>query len=191
MSKKEIEPVYLATKQAWREWLAENHETADFIWLLYYKKHTNRPSITWSDAVDEALCFGWIDSTRKTLDEERYIQYFCKRKAKSNWSKINKDKIAILMEAGLMSEAGLKSVEIAKANGSWTILDSVEALIVPDDLTLALQKEPGAEDFFLSLSNSAKKMMLYKLVQAKRAETRQKRIVEIVQQLQRNRRNER
>lgn len=181
MSNPEIEIYYPKTKQQWRKWLIKNHLQKDAVWLVIYKQKANKPTISWSDSVDEALCFGWIDSIKKTLDEERSIQFFSKRKPKSTWSKINKEKVQILMETGQMAPAGLDCVEIAKQNGSWQILDSVEALLIPEDLETELKSKANALDFFLSLSKSTKKAMLQWLILAKRAETRQKRITEIVE----------
>lgn len=128
----------------------------------------------------------WIDSVKKTIDAEQFKQYFSKRKVKSNWSKINKDKVKILIHQGLMKEAGYKSIDIAKTNGSWTILDAVEALIIPEDLQAALANQKGSSEFFTSLSKSAKKILLYWVVSAKRKETRQKRILEIVENASKN-----
>lgn len=178
---KEIEEFCPKNNKEWREWLELNHVTKDAVWLIFYKKKSPNFNLEWSHSVDEALCFGWIDSTKRTLDSERYIQYFSKRKAKSNWSKINKEKVQTLIDQGLMQAAGYKSIEIAKENGSWTILDSVEALIVPDDLKEALIANKGAIDYFESLSNSTKKILLYWVFSAKRAETRQKRIAVITE----------
>lgn len=161
----------------WRKWLQENHETETSVWLVCYKTKSPKHNISWSDAVDEALCFGWIDSTRKTIDDESFKQYYSCRKAKSNWSKINKEKVEQLIANGKMTAAGLKSIEVAKENGSWTILDSVEDLVVPNDLKKALSKKAYA--YFDGLSNSAKKILLYWVMSAKREETRQKRITEI------------
>lgn len=175
----EIEIFYPTTKKEWRNWLKKNHQTAQSVWLVYYKKKSNMPSISWSEAVDEALCFGWIDSKAKPFDEEKYLQFFGKRKPKSVWSKINKEKVDRLIEQGLMTKAGLKTVEIAKQNGSWTILDEVEELIIPKDLEKEFKKYKGSMDFFHSLSKSTKKSILHWLVMAKRVETRQKRIEEI------------
>jgi len=177
----EIAQYYPKTKKEWRKWLEKNHTQQDAIWLIMYKKNAGQPTITWSDAVDEALCFGWIDSIKKKLDEERSIQFFSKRKPKSTWSRINKDKVQQLMDAGLMTKAGLNCITIAKENGSWTILDSVEALIIPEDLEAALKAKPKAMDNFLSLSKSAKKILLHRLLFAKRPETRGKRMDEILE----------
>lgn len=175
----EIETFCPSNQQEWRQWLEENHQSAKSIWLLMYKKSSKVPSITWSEAVDEALCFGWIDGTRKTNDDKSYIQYFTKRKAKSNWSKINKDKVALLSEKGLMKAAGLESIRIAKENGSWTILDSIENLIIPDVLEVEFKRYPNSKEYFQSLSKSKKKMILYWVKEAKRPETKEKRVKEI------------
>ncbi|MES2554606.1 MAG: YdeI/OmpD-associated family protein [Bacteroidota bacterium] len=179
MDEKEL--FYPTNPEEWRNWLQENHVEKQSVWLVMYKKQSGVPTVSWSEAVDEALCFGWIDSTKRSLDSERSIQYFTKRKAVSTWSKINKAKIEELVKNGRMTEAGLRIIEIAKQNGSWTILDEVEELIVPDDLEQALAAKTGATEFFLSLSKSMKKQLLYWIVSAKREETRNNRIVEIVE----------
>jgi len=170
----------------WRKWLELNHRKKDAVWLVLYKKKSPGHNLSWSESVDEALCFGWIDSTKKTIDHEKYKQYFSRRKAKSNWSKINKEKVNSLIEKGLMEEAGYQSVALAKENGSWTILDDVEALVVPDDLAEELAKYEGAKAYFDGRSKSLKKMLLHWLVSAKRKETRQKRIFEIARHAQNN-----
>ncbi len=181
MSKAEAKEYYPASKKEWRKWLEKNHAIEDSVWVIFYKKKVNKPTLTWSDSVDEALCFGWIDSTKKSMDEERFIQYFCKRKAKSTWSKVNKDKILILRALGEMRPAGEACIEIAKTNGSWEILDSVEALILPADLEEKLKLTPGYLEAFLALTKSIKKPFLYRLVSAKRQETREKRMDEVLE----------
>jgi len=173
--------IYTKTKADWRKWLAENHLSEQNVWLVFYNKKSELPSITWSGAVDVALCFGWIDSKKVKIDEETSHQFFSKRKPKSTWSKINKTKIEQLIEQGLMTEAGFKSIETAKQNGSWTILDEVEELIIPADLDAEFADKPNAKDFFLGLSKSVRKMILAWLVFAKTPQTRQKRITEIVE----------
>ncbi|MDX2069012.1 MAG: YdeI/OmpD-associated family protein [Haliscomenobacter sp.] len=180
MPEKEIETFCPCSRQEWRQWLQENHQSKQSIWLIYYKKKTNIPSIIWSEAVDEALCFGWIDSTAKPIDEEKYMQFFTRRKPKSVWSKINKDKVNRLIEEDLMMPSGYASIEIAQKNGSWSILDEVEALIIPPDLEKAFAAQPGSKEAFLSLSKSAQKAWLHRLVMAKQAPTREKRIGELV-----------
>ncbi len=181
MSKTEIETYCPKSRAEWRNWLEKNHQSKQSIWLVYYKTATKIPSLSWSEAVDEALCFGWIDSTKKTIDEERYMQYFCKRKPKSNWSRINKEKVDKLIQNNLMTKAGLVSIETAKQNGTWSVLDDIENLIVPEDLKNALNKNENSITFFQAQSNSIKKLLLYWVMSAKRAETREKRIAEIVE----------
>jgi len=181
MSKTDPELFCPANRQEWRLWLEKNHVKKDFIWLVQYKSGAAKSNLSWSEAVDEALCFGWIDSTRRTIDSDKFKQYFSKRKAKSNWSKINKDKVELLIKYGLMTKAGFNSIEIAKKNGSWNYLDDVEALIIPEDLKHAFNLHPGSEDFFMNLSKSVMKMMLYWIHSAKRPETRENRIREIVE----------
>lgn len=180
MKEKEgVETVCPKSRQEWRKWLMRNHRLKQSVWLIAYKKKSNVPSIVWSDAVDEALCFGWIDSVRKPVDHEKFVQLFSKRKANSGWSKINKQKVQRLMAEGLMTEAGLEVIERAKQNGSWTILDKVEELEIPKDLSKEFNRRPGSRQYFLSLSKSSRKAILQWLVLAKRAETRQKRLTEI------------
>lgn len=176
---KDIEQYCPDNQQDWRKWLELNHKEKDAVWLIFYRKKSPNYNLSWSDSVDEALCFGWIDSVKKTIDKEKYRQYFSKRRTKSNWSKVNKDKVKTLIEQGLMREAGYKSIAIAKENGSWTFLDAVEALIVPEDLKREFENHKGSMEYFESLSKSAKKILLYWVVSAKRKETRQKRVLEI------------
>jgi uncharacterized protein YdeI (YjbR/CyaY-like superfamily) len=180
MEIKETETFCPSNQQDWRLWLQKNHRIKQSVWLLYYKKNSNKPSINWSQAVDEALCFGWIDSTAKALDQEKYIQFFCRRKPKSNWSKINKAKVEHLIAAKLMTPAGYESIEVAKQNGSWTILDDVEELKIPEDLEAAFKAKPDSKEYFMSLSKSVRKSVLQWVILAKKQETRQKRIALII-----------
>ncbi len=190
MDKKDIETYYPNSRTDWRKWLKKNHHLKQSVWLVYYRVSTKIPSLSWSEAVDEALCFGWIDSTKRTIDNERYMQYFSKRKPKSNWSKINKEKVGQLIENNLMTKAGIESIEIAKDNGSWILLDDVENLVVPDDLKIALSKNNNSKVFFESQSKSNKKILLHWIVSAKRIETRNKRIGEIARSAAINKRPE-
>ncbi|MGK6352263.1 YdeI/OmpD-associated family protein [Parapedobacter sp. DT-150] len=171
--------LYAATREEWRKWLTENHAKQRGVWLIQYKKNTGKPTLTWSDAVDEALCFGWIDSIKKKLNEACTVQFFSKRKPTSMWSKINKEKVNRLIENGLMTQAGFESIEIAKQHGSWTRLDEVEELKIPPDLDAAFERYNGSKHYFESLSKSTRKALLQWLVLARRPETRQKRINEI------------
>lgn len=168
-------------KKDWRKWLELNHSRKKGVWLIFYKKTSPNYNLSWSESVDEALCFGWIDSTKRSIDETKYKQYFTKRKAKSNWSKVNKDKVTSLIDQGIMEEEGYKSIKIAKENGSWTFLDKVEALVIPEDLKDTFTNYQGSEEYFDSLSKSDKKILLYWIVSAKREETRRKRILEIAE----------
>ncbi|MCF0054543.1 YdeI family protein [Dyadobacter sp. CY356] len=174
------------SREEWRQWLQENHDKKKSVWLIYYKKKSNQPSVLYSEAVDEALCFGWIDSKAKPLDDERFMQFFTRRKEKSVWSKVNKDKIERLIKDNLMTKAGFEIIEKGKANGSWTILDEAEALIIPADLDKELKKRPNAKLYFSGLSRSDKRNILQWLVLAKRVETREKRISEIVELAEKN-----
>ncbi|MDC1068778.1 YdeI/OmpD-associated family protein [Candidatus Kapabacteria bacterium] len=173
-------------KKDWRKWLESNHTKKDAVWLIFYKKNSPKHNLSWSESVDEALCFGWIDSTKRSIDSEKFKQYFSKRKAKSNWSKINKNKVKYLIDKGFMREAGYKSIKIAKENGSWTILDEVEALVTPKDLIEEFANHERSKEYFDSLSNSSKKILLHWIISAKRKETRQKRILEIVENASKN-----
>ncbi len=183
----EIQQIEAPDRATWRRWLEQNHAIADAVWLVYWKKGSGHPSIAWSEAVDEALCFGWIDSKAQSLDENRYRQYWTVRKPGSIWSRINKEKVAELSAAGLMTPAGLAAVERAKQDGSWTILDGPEAGIVPDDLAAAMD-EAGVRETYESFTMGAKKSILAWLVMAKREATRANRITKTIEALRRGER---
>jgi uncharacterized protein YdeI (YjbR/CyaY-like superfamily) len=180
IQKVETETFSPKSQKEWRQWLKANHRSKQSVWLVLYKKKTGKPTIAWSEAVDEALCFGWVDSKRKPVDGEKFIQFFSKRKPKGTWSKVNKAKVKQLIENKLMTKAGLECIEAAKQNGSWTILDEVEELTIPDDLDKHFRTKPDSKTFYSSLSKSVRKRMLQWLVLAKRPETRLKRIRELV-----------
>ncbi|GAA4494568.1 YdeI/OmpD-associated family protein [Hymenobacter ginsengisoli] len=169
-----------SSRQHWREWLLAHHAQEQAVWLVYHKKHTGTPSLSWSEAVSEALCFGWIDSQAKPIDGDTYRQLFSRRKPRSGWSRVNKEKIKQLLADGLMMPAGLAAIETAQQNGSWALLDEVDALMVPPDLAQALQASPAADSYFASLSRTDRRNMLQWLVLARRPETRQRRLAEIV-----------
>jgi uncharacterized protein YdeI (YjbR/CyaY-like superfamily) len=164
----------------WRAWLAQNHATESAVWLVFYSKSSGKKAITWSESVDVALCFGWIDSKKVKIDSETSHQFFSRRKPKSTWSKINKLKVQQLIENGLMEPAGHACIKIAKANGSWTIFDEAEALIVPADLQKEFEANADVKDYYLALSKTGKKGILHKLALAKLPETRLKRISEVI-----------
>ncbi len=163
-----------------RAWLAAKHADSPGMWFASWRKKTGRPAVSWDHLVDELLGWGWIDSTVNRLDEERRLQLCTPRKPKSTWSRINRDRIEGLAAAGRMQPAGWRAVDVAKENGSWTILEPVEALVVPDDLRAALDAIPAAATFFDELPPSAKKLMLWQVYSAVRPQTRAKRIAQIV-----------
>lgn len=173
---------------AWRHWLSENHEDESKLWLIIYKKDSGVPSITYDEAVDEALCFGWVDSSINKRDDKSFYQYFAKRNPKSNWSRVNKLKVEKLISLGKMSEAGLKMIELAKLTGTWTALDDVENLTYPPDLQDALNQNALALEYFNAFPRSVKRGILEWLLNAKQPETRLKRITEIVNKAERNER---
>ncbi len=175
-----LEQVTATDRETWRRWLAEHHSTALGVWLVLGKKGGARASVSLDEAMQEALCFGWIDSKMQPIDADRYRLVFTPRKPDSTWSKINKERVERLIRDGSMTEAGLAAIETAKANGSWTSLDAVEALSVPEDLAAALAEDPVAAANFDTYPASVKKMVLHWVTSAKRADTRSRRIVEIV-----------
>ena len=165
----------------WRRWLRENHAKANGVWLVSYKAATGKARMTYEESIPDALAYGWIDSVNKPLDEERTMLLFTPRKPGSGWSRTNKVRIAQLVKEGRMHPAGLAKVAAAKRDGSWTLLDSVEALEVPADLRKALGGAGMRK--FEALTPGRQKEHLRALVAAKRPETRAKRIAEIARQL--------
>jgi uncharacterized protein YdeI (YjbR/CyaY-like superfamily) len=132
------------TRTAWRAWLAANHATAPGVWLASWKRGANRPTVAYEEAVEEALCFGWIDSTVNTLDEERGLQLMTPRRPRSSWTRLNRERVARLEAEGRMTEAGRRAVVVAKHNGWWLLYDTVEDLLEPDELSAALDEVPQA-----------------------------------------------
>jgi len=172
--------VYVPNRAAWRRWLKRHHASSRGIWLVFDKKSARSDRLAYADAVEEALCFGWIDSVLHPMDGDRYKQRYTPRKPKSAWSKVNKDRVARLTEQGLMTAAGLACVEEAQRNGGWAKLDSVEAFVVPPDLATALAGNPLALRNFEAYAPSVRKGFLYWLNGAKRPETRAQRVGEVV-----------
>ncbi len=175
-----IATFYAASRQAWRNWLEENHQSEKSVWLIIYRKESQIPSVYYPEAVDEALCFGWIDSKINKRDEQSYYQFFAKRNPKSKWNKVNKAKVEQLTAQGLMAPAGLEMVKIAKQNGTWTALDEVENLTVPADLQKAFDENKLAFENWEKFSRSSKRGILEWILNAQKMETRQKRIEETV-----------
>ncbi|HJS00232.1 MAG TPA: YdeI/OmpD-associated family protein [Flavobacterium sp.] len=178
--------LYFKNASEWRAWLHENHSTHKAVYLIFYKVSHEAESMRWEEAVKVAICYGWIDSTVKKLDEDRRQQLFTPRKDKSVWSKINKAYIEELTASNLMHESGLKKIETAKKNGSWESLDGVENLEIPNDLQIAFDKNSVAFSNYQNFSKSYRKSYLYWLNQAKRPETRLARITQIIDLCEQN-----
>jgi uncharacterized protein YdeI (YjbR/CyaY-like superfamily) len=174
----QLERFHPPDRAAWRGWLAANHATAAGVWLVTFKKATGRPRVEYAEAVEEALCFGWVDSLARRIDDERSRLLFTPRKRGSGWSRPNKERVERLLAAGLMTPAGLVVVEAARADGSWSALDDVENLVEPGDLRAALDADPEARRNWDGFPRSARRGILEWISTAKRAETRAKRVEE-------------
>ncbi|MGV8965273.1 MAG: YdeI/OmpD-associated family protein [Cellulomonas sp.] len=170
--------VHPETADAWRAWLVENHTRTAGVWFVSWKKHTGRPVVPYDAAVTEALAFGWIDSKAATLDDARAMLWYSPRRPKSAWSRPNKERVARLLAEGRMAPAGQRMVDLAQASGTWSLLDDVENLIVPDDLAEAFDALPGAAAHWESFPRSVRRGILEWIVQAKRPETRANRVRE-------------
>ena len=171
---------YAEDRAAWRKWLSENHDSSPGIWLVYYKKGSGKTRVNYDEAVEEALCFGWIDSTLNPIDELCYMQLYTPRKPKSGWSKLNKDRVEKLIGSGLMTPAGMAKIEIAQQNGMWSKLDHVEAFTIPAELSVAFENNPQALAYYNTLASSNKKMILYHINNTNKQETRMNRINDII-----------
>lgn len=181
-----ISEYYFENDSEWRNWLHENHNISTGIYVIFYKIDHPKVSMRWEEAVRVAICYGWIDSTVKSLGDGKRRQYFCSRKTKSAWSKVNKKHIDELISNGSMHESGLLKIKAAKKDGSWTILDDVENGVVPNDLKKAFDNNPKAYTNYKNFARGQRKTYLYWLNHAKREETRQKRIAEIIQRCSEN-----
>jgi uncharacterized protein YdeI (YjbR/CyaY-like superfamily) len=170
--------VHPLTRAEWRQWLEANHTRRDGVWLVTFKKDTARPRVEYDEAVEEALCFGWVDSKANKLDEQRSLLWFAPRKPRTGWSRPNKERIERMLAAGLMAPAGLAKIEAAKADGSWSKLDAVEALEIPPDLVEALAAYPSAAANFDAFPRSVKRGILEWIVNARKPETRAQRVAE-------------
>ena len=170
--------IHPQSRAAWRKWLEQNHTRTEGVWLISYKKATGKPRFEYDEAVEEALCFGWIDSKGNKLDDERSMLWFAPRKARTGWSRPNKVRIAKLIASGLMAPAGLAKIEAAQKDESWNVLDAVEALEIPPDLAAALAANPIAQQYFDAFPRSAKRGILEWIATAKKPETRSKRVGE-------------
>ena len=177
----DLEFVEPGSREEWRVWLKEHHTSSPGIWLAVGKKGNQVTSLDYESAVEEALCFGWIDSTVNRLDADRFKQLFTPRKRGSTWSRSNKARVERLIAEGRMTPAGLAPIEAARRDGSWDLLEDVENLVIPEELARSLAADPKAERGFAAIPESQRKMALYWVSSAKRPETRAKRIGEIVQ----------
>lgn len=187
MGREDAPLVHAEDRAAWRAWLEANHATATGVHLVSWKRG-HGPSVGYEEAVEEALCFGWIDSSGGTIDDRRSKLYFAPRKPRSGWAATNKARVERLIRDGLMAPAGLAAIERAKENGAWTLLDDVEQGVIPEDLAAALAANPPAAAYFAAFPKSAKRALLEWTAQAKRAETRAARILEIATKAARNER---
>lgn len=170
---------HVETRAQWRAWLQEHHDDTRGVWLCSWRTATNRPRCPYPEAVEEAICFGWIDSTATVLDTDRGLQLMTPRKPRSAWTRLNRQRAADMEAAGLMTDAGRRSIEVAQANGWWAIYDPVEDLIEPAALTVALDTTPGARSSWDSFPPSARKLMLWWVISAAKTETQQRRVDEI------------
>jgi uncharacterized protein YdeI (YjbR/CyaY-like superfamily) len=181
-----LQSVQPRSRKAWRAWLQKHHATSSGVWLVIAKKHTGIPSLTYGEAVEEALCFGWIDSLMHPIDDKLYRQVFTPRKPKSAWSALNRARVEKMVAAGMMTAAGMAMITLAKKSGTWEALKHVEDLDAPPDLKKAMSASATAKKNWPDYSPGMKKMLLYRLNNAKRPETRAKRIAGIVEAVTRN-----
>ena len=175
----DVERLHVETRAEWRAWLEQHHRDSPGVHLVSWRAPTGRPAVSYEDAVCEALCFGWVDSVARRLDEERAMLYFSPRKPRSGWARTNKARVERLRAEGRMAPAGEEAIAVAVANGAWTLLDDVEELREPDDLSAALDARPTAREHWEAFPPSARRAMLEWLVQARTAGTRERRLDEI------------
>ena len=185
----DMKQLHVTTRDEWREWLVTNHDKSAGVWLVFYKKHSGVPSIQYGDAVEEALCFGWIDSIIKKRDDDSYLRKMTPRKPGSRWSQLNKKRVNKLIRQGLMCEPGLAKVAAAKESGLWEKLDRPEmSFEIPRELKKALAKNKKAKTFFDQLGPSYQKQFIGWIAVAKRQETKERRIKESIALLQQGKR---
>jgi uncharacterized protein YdeI (YjbR/CyaY-like superfamily) len=183
----ELPTLVFEDQQAWEAWLENNHDSLHGAWLVFSKKGAKTKSVTYGEAVETALCYGWIDSQAKSLDEFSYLQKFTQRGPKSIWSKINRAKALELIKQGRMKPAGLAAIETAKENGRWkNAYDSFRTVETPLDLQAALDKHPSAAEFFGTLNTQNRYAILFRIQTARKAETRQKRIEKFISMLEKH-----
>ena len=184
--KGELTILLFENPKAWKAWLDEHHASSPGLWLRLAKKASGLQSTTYAEALDVALCYGWIDGQKKTYDEKSWLQKFTPRGAKSIWSKINTEKVEQLISSGQMKPAGLKAIEQAKQDGRWAAAYASQSkATVPDDLQAALDKHAQAKAFFATLNSTNRYAILFRVHTAKKAETRAKRIQQFIEMLER------
>ena len=179
--KNNIKTFHAKTRKEWRAWLKKNHQSEKSVWLIIYHKQNKTPSVYYEEAVEEALCFGWIDSKGNKRDSGSFYLYFAQRKPKSNWSKPNKERVERMIEAGLMTETGQQMIDLAKKTGTWSALDDVQNAVIPADLKALFTKNKTASKNFAAFPPSSKRGILEWILNAKRPETRDKRIKQTVE----------
>ena len=185
MKTTEVPTLPFTSKKKWTDWLARQHDTSSGVWLKLAKKDAGIPSVTYEEALDAALCYGWIDGQKKGLDENYWLQKFTPRGPKSIWSKINTEKAERLIASGEMKPAGLKAIELAKQDGRWEkAYEGQKTISVPEDFQAALNKNERARAFFLTLNSVNRYAVLFRIHNAKKPETRAKRIQQFVEMLE-------
>ena len=182
-----VKQLYVTDRDHWRDWLKENHATKKEIWLIYYKKHTGKANIPYDDAVEEALCYGWIDSIIKKIDDEKYARKFTPRNNNSRWSELNKKRVQKTIKQGRMTEVGLAKIKAARKNGQWDKATSASKMPeIPLEFKKALAANKKAKEYFENLASSYRKHYVGWIASAKREQTRKKRIEEAINLLQQN-----
>jgi len=181
-----VKEFFFLTRQAWRKWLISNHNTSNGIWLIYYKKHTKKQSIIYTEALEEALCFGWIDSKIKRIDDEQYKQIFTPRKRISKWSEKNKQLAEKLIKEERMTEAGFEKIEQAKKNGTWKVNNHKINLDLPEEVAIALKENKIAFNNFSKFTITQQSRYIHYILEAKQSETRLKRTKQVIQLAEQN-----
>lgn len=181
--------LYVTNRVDWRTWFRKNYGSKKEVWLIYYKKHTGKPSIPYDDSIEEAICFGWIDNIIKRIDDEKFVRKFTPRKAKSKWSEVNKKRARKMMKEGKMTEAGLAKIREVKKSGEWfKVAPLRKELVIPPYMKEALAKNKRALDNFSNLAKSYKRQYVGWISSAKREETRRRRLAEAIRLLEKNER---
>jgi uncharacterized protein YdeI (YjbR/CyaY-like superfamily) len=179
---KEYQQFFFSNRQKWREWLEKHHDNSEGIFIVYYKKHTGKASIPYNDAVEEALCFGWIDSIVRRIDDERYMQKFTPRNIKSLWSDSNKERVKKMIESGKMTEAGLSKIKKAKQNGKWNEAPNAKKdFVLSNELLEMFSAEPIAKKAFDKLAPSHRKNYVQWIMSAKKPETQKRRFMQMIE----------